>query len=77
MKAETSDYSSPHPTGTSRAAPDALHLTFSRPWAFSGTAGELRATRSVLEADLNGDSLADFAVNLRSNTLISSNNLML
>ena len=52
-------------------------LSFIGKQAFSGTAGELRATRSELEADLNGDSLADFSVNLRSNTLISSNNLIL
>jgi len=44
---------------------------------FSGTAGELRATRSVLEADLNGDSLTDFAVNLRGNTLLTASNLVL
>jgi len=44
---------------------------------FSGVAGELRATRSVLEADLNGDSIAEFAINLRGNTLISSSNLVL
>jgi hypothetical protein len=31
VKAETWDQSSPHPTGTSRAAPDSLRLTFSQP----------------------------------------------
>lgn len=45
--------------------------------AFSGVAGELRATRSLLEADLNGDSLADFAINLHGNSLIRSSGLML
>jgi hypothetical protein len=44
---------------------------------FSGVPGELRATRSRLEADLNGDAVADFAINLRGNTLIISNNLVL
>jgi Ca2+-binding RTX toxin-like protein len=52
-------------------------LSFIGKQAFSGVAGELRATRSVLEADLNGDSIADFAINLRGNTLISSSNLVL
>ena len=44
---------------------------------FSGVAGELRATRSVLEADLNGDSIANFAISLRGNTLISCSNLFI
>jgi hypothetical protein len=52
-------------------------LSFIGRAAFSGVAGELRATRSVLEADLNGDSLADFAVNLRGNTLITGSSLVL
>ena len=52
-------------------------LTFIGKQAFSGVAGELRATRSVLEADLNGDSMADFAVNLSGSGLISSSNLVL
>jgi Ca2+-binding RTX toxin-like protein len=52
-------------------------LAFIGKQTFSGIAGELRATRSVLEADLNGDSLADFAVNLRRNTLITGSNLVL
>jgi Ca2+-binding RTX toxin-like protein len=52
-------------------------LSFIGRAAFSGVAGELRATRSVLEADLNGDSLADFAVNLRGNTLITGSNLVI
>jgi uncharacterized repeat protein (TIGR02059 family) len=34
--------------------------------AFTGVAGELRATRYVLQADLNGDSIADFSVALLS-----------
>jgi hypothetical protein len=45
--------------------------------AFSGVAGEMRGTRSVLEADLNGDSLADFAVNLRGNLLVTARDLVL
>ena len=52
-------------------------LSFIGKSMFTGFAGELRATRSVLEADLNGDSLADFAINLRGNILITSNNLVL
>jgi hypothetical protein len=36
VKAETSDQSSPHPTGTSRAAPDDFHLTFNQPWQAVG-----------------------------------------
>jgi hypothetical protein len=52
-------------------------LSFIGNQGFSGTAGELRATRSVLEADLNGDSLTDFAVNLRGNTLLTASNLVL
>jgi len=52
-------------------------LSFIGKSMFTGVAGELRATRFVLEADLNGDSLADFAINLRGNTLISSSNLVL
>jgi uncharacterized repeat protein (TIGR02059 family) len=52
-------------------------LSFIGKQAFSGVAGELRATRSVLEADLNGDSLADFAVNLRGRSLITTSNLVL
>jgi len=52
-------------------------LSFIGKSTFSGVTGELRATRSVLEADLNGDSIADFAINLRGNTLISSSNLVL
>ncbi len=52
-------------------------LSFIGKQAFTGTAGELRATRSVLEADTTGDGLADFAVNLRGNTLITANNLVL
>jgi len=52
-------------------------LSFIGKNAFSEVAGELRATRSVLEADLNGDGLADFAVNLLRNNPISSGNIVL
>jgi len=52
-------------------------LSFIGKDAFSGVAGELRATRSLLEADVNGDSLADFAVNLRRNFLLTERNLVL
>jgi hypothetical protein len=45
--------------------------------AFSGVAGEMRGTRSVLEADINGDSLADFAVKLRGNLLVTARDLVL
>lgn len=51
-------------------------LNFIGKQAFSGSAGELRATRSMLEADTNGDGLAEFTVNLRSNFLINSSNLV-
>jgi ubiquitin len=51
-------------------------LRFIGKQAFSGTAGDLRATRSLLEADTNGDGIAEFAVNLRSNFLINSSNLV-
>jgi Ca2+-binding RTX toxin-like protein len=51
-------------------------LSFIGKQAFSGTAGELRATRSVLEADTTGDGFANFAVNLRG-TPISSDNMVL
>jgi hypothetical protein len=43
---------------------------------FSGVAGELRATRSVLEADLNGDSVADFAINLIGDKSLNASNLI-
>jgi hypothetical protein len=52
-------------------------LSFIGKTGFSGSAGELRATRSLLEADLNGDTMAEFAINLRSNILITSSNLVL
>jgi hypothetical protein len=52
-------------------------LRFIGKQTFSGVAGELRATRSLLEADLNGDALADFAVNLRGSGLITSNSIVL
>jgi hypothetical protein len=45
--------------------------------AFSGMAGELRASRSVLQADLNGDAVADFSVQLHSGIRLSAANLML
>jgi hypothetical protein len=44
---------------------------------FSGVAGELRASRSVLQADLNGDAVADFSVQLLSGIKLNSTNLML
>ncbi len=52
-------------------------LDFIAKSAFSGVAGELRGTRSVLEADINGDSLADFAVKLRGNLLVTARDLVL
>lgn len=52
-------------------------LTFIGKAAFSGVAGELRATRSVLEADLNGDGLADFAVSLQGLIRPRSSSLLL
>jgi Ca2+-binding RTX toxin-like protein len=52
-------------------------LVFIGTKAFSGEAGELRTTRSALEADLNGDSLADFVINLRGNMLMTGSNLVL
>ena len=45
--------------------------------AFTGLAGELRASRSVLQADLNGDAVADFSVQLHSGIRLSAANLML
>ena len=45
--------------------------------SFSGMAGELRASRSVLQADLNGDAVADFSVQLHSGIRLSAANLML
>jgi Ca2+-binding RTX toxin-like protein len=45
--------------------------------AFTGIAGELRASRSVLQADLNGDAVADFSVQLHSGIRLSAANLML
>ena len=45
---------------------------------FSGTAGELRVTRSSLQADTTGDSIADFVVNFRKSVpFFSGSNLML
>ena len=40
--------------------------------SFTGSAGEFRATRSVLEADLNGDGLSDFAINLTGKTPLTA-----
>lgn len=51
-------------------------LSFIGKNAFSNVAGELRATRSLLEADIDGDGVADFAVDLRSNLLITERNLV-
>jgi hypothetical protein len=45
--------------------------------AFSGVSGELRASRSVLQADLNGDAIADFSVQLLAGIRLSEANLML
>jgi Ca2+-binding RTX toxin-like protein len=45
--------------------------------AFSGVAGELRASRSVLQADLNGDAIADLSVQLLAGIRLSTANLML
>lgn len=45
--------------------------------SFTGIAGELRASRSVLQADLNGDAVADFSVQLHSGIRLSAANLML
>lgn len=45
--------------------------------AFTGIAGELRVSRSVLQADLNGDAVADFSVQLHSGIRLSAANLML
>ena len=45
--------------------------------AFNGVAGELRGSRSVLQADLNGDAVADFSVQLHSGIRLSAANLML
>ena len=44
---------------------------------FTGLAGELRATSSVLEADLTGDGLADFAINLIGRTVLSADSFSL
>jgi Ca2+-binding RTX toxin-like protein len=52
-------------------------LVFIGQQAFSGIAGELRANRSTLQIDTNGDAIADVAINLSSNNPISANNLVL
>ncbi|MFM2158798.1 MAG: hypothetical protein RLZZ124_1272, partial [Cyanobacteriota bacterium] len=45
--------------------------------AFSGVAGELRATRSLLAADTDGDRQADLLIKLKGNVLLDSSNLLL
>lgn len=45
--------------------------------AFSGLAGELRASRSLLEADLDGDGISDFALNLRGGHVLERSNLVI
>jgi len=46
--------------------------------SLSGTAGELRVTRSSLQADTTGDGIADFVVNFRKSVpFFSDSNLML
>jgi Ca2+-binding RTX toxin-like protein len=45
--------------------------------AFSGKAGELRATRSSLQADLTGDGIADFRVNFTNNFRLEADQLLL
>ena len=46
--------------------------------SFSGTAGELRVTRSSLQADTTGDGIADFVVNFRKSVpFFSESSLML
>jgi serralysin len=45
--------------------------------AFHGVAGELRASRSVMQGDLNGDAVADFAVQLLSGIRLNAANLTL
>lgn len=52
-------------------------LSFIGRQAFSGLAGELRASRSLLEADLNGDGISDFALNLRGGHVLERTNLLL
>ncbi len=53
MKKKTWDQSRPHTTGTSMAAPDALHLTLSRPWLAPrvrrGGGGSARGREGVLD----------------------------
>jgi Ca2+-binding RTX toxin-like protein len=44
---------------------------------FSGSAGELRATRSSLQADLNGDGAADFRVNFSDKFRLAADQLLL
>ena len=44
---------------------------------FSGSAGELRATRSSLQADLDGDGAADFRVNFSDKFRLAADQLLL
>ena len=52
-------------------------LSFIGKHAFTGEPGELRAVRSLLEADINGDRQADFAVSLRKHFLVTQSDLIL
>ena len=52
-------------------------LSFIGKSAFSGSSGELRATRSVVEVDLNGDAVADFTVVLHGKGLLTAGNFIL
>ena len=45
--------------------------------SFSGTAGELRATRSSLQADLDGDGSADFRVNFTKGFRLEADQLLI
>lgn len=44
---------------------------------FTGMAGELRSTNTVLEGDLNGDGFSDFTILLQSNDMLRRSNLIL
>ncbi len=52
-------------------------FVYIRKAAFSGDAGELRFKRGLLEADLDGDARADFAVSLEEVSRLSANDLVL
>ena len=52
-------------------------LTFIGNDTFSGTAGELRTTRSSLQADLDGDGNANFRVNFTNRFRLEADQLML